>query len=145
MPTPFEEVYKRFLKDKEDETFALMSDDAIQEKLFGYMEKCISLKFKQNKKKISDYDKLLQQFNIDLDTEEIGIIVIGMDAIYAEEQIERQIRLQTKLGISISNRDYKVTDNTPTIRELQEKKKEKDKEFKDAVITYSYNEFAGYK
>lgn len=145
MATPFEEVYKRFLEDKEDETFALMSDGDLESKLYQYMEKAIYLKIKQAKKDLKNHNLQSKLFNEDLDIEEIRIIVLGMDCVYAEEQVERQIRIQTRLGIGVTNRDYKVSPNSSTLRELQDKKKEKEKELREEISDYGYKEFIGYK
>lgn len=145
MPTPFSEIFERFLADKEDDVLNSMTQEDLDRKLFLYMERAITLKIKQDKKVLTDYSFTNKTFNIELNAEEMNLIVLGMTVCYKEEQLERQMKLQSRLGISISNRDYKISPNSPTLKELDQKIDKLNKEIEQAVTMYSYNEFAGYK
>lgn len=140
MPTNFEEIYKRFLNSIDDDMFSLMEEVYVKEKLFFYMERAIALKCKDIDN-VLNYDIDLQQFNTKLSIEEINLIVLGMEIEYLNEQVQKQELMRQAIG----NRDFTLGSNHLTLKAIKELKESKELELRNALISYTYNNFEGFE
>ncbi len=139
MPTPFQEIYEKFLSLIDDYELALFSDEELKFILFNYLNRAISLDFKQCRKDLNDYDKELEQFNVKLSNEEQWIIAHGMVLSWIEPKIQRERLLRD----AISDRDYKESSHANQLKELLNLESNNRNKLKEYLINYTYNDFEG--
>ena len=140
MATPFQDVYDKFLNLIEDYELALFTDVELDFLLSNYLSRAISLDFKQCTKDLSDYDKDLKQFNINLTDEEQWIIANGMVLSWLEPKIKRERLLRD----AISDRDYKDSSHANQLKELMNLDSATRDKLKEYIISYTHNDFDGF-
>lgn len=114
--TPFSSIYKKFLGQIDDYELGLVSDEELNEILFGFLDKARSLYFPQCKK---DLENIVENFGVgefseDLTSQEQHILALGMKKAWIEPKLSNA-DLMTK---SIGDRDYKAVQGTNYIKEL---------------------------
>lgn len=140
MNTPFQNIYDKFLTLIEDYTLAILSDEDLEFLLSNYLDRAISLDFKQCTKDLSDYDDVLSQFNMQLSSEEQWIIANGMVLSWIEPKIKREKLLRE----TISDRDYRESSHANQLKELGNLEKNTKARLKAYIISYTENNFNGF-
>ena len=140
MNTPFQNIYDKFLSLIEDYTLAILSDEDLEYLLSSYLDRAISLDFKQCVKDLSDYDEELSQFNVELSSEEQWIIANGMVLSWIEPKIKREKLLRE----TISDRDYRESSHANQLKELGNLEKNTRAKLKNYIISYTENNFNGF-
>jgi hypothetical protein len=139
LATPFQNVYDKFLESISDTLFAKLSQDDLEEMLFNYLDRSVSLEFKKCKKDLTKIDKILQQFEEDLTSEEEWIIALGMVLSYLSIKIKHENLLRTSVG----DRDFKESSNYLTLNTLLKLQTDTKNELKMYKNSYTYNKFEG--
>lgn len=140
MNTPFQSIYEKFLSLIEDYTLAILSDEDLDYLLVGYLDRAISLDFKQCTKDLNDHDLLLKQFNVELTSEEQWIIANGMVLSWIEPKIKREKLLRE----TISDRDYRESSHANQLKELGNLDRDTRGKLKAYIISYTENSFGGF-
>jgi len=140
MTTPFQSIYDKFLNLIEDYELALFTDEELSDLLSSYLNRAISLDFKQCIKDLSDYDYVLNQFNVELSDEEQWIIATGMTISWLEPKIKRERLLRD----AISDRDYKESSHANQLRELLNLEESTRSKLDGYIISYTHNDFDGF-
>lgn len=139
MFTPFQKIYDKFLSLIDDYELALFSDEDLKYLLSNYLNRAISLDFKQCTKNLNNYDEVLEQFNEELSDEEQWIIAHGMVLSWLEPKIKRERLLRD----AISDRDYKESSHANQLKELLNLESSTRDRLKEYLINYTYNNFDG--
>lgn len=139
MATPFSDVYERFLESISDSMFAKLTDTDLTEILYNYLNKSVSLEFRQCKKDLQNIDKTLEQFNEDLTDEEQWIIALGMVLAYLSTKKYKEELMRQSLG----DRDYKASSPQDLLRVLLELEKDTRNQLKSYIRKYTYTGFEG--
>lgn len=142
MSTPFSDIYiKANLLFDDAPLLGDLTDDEYSELLELFLNKSRSIYFKSCKKDLSDIDDTLKQFNEDLDDEEQWILSHGMLLVWYSRKLYREENLRDKL----TTKDYNASHSTGNlIDKLTMLKKETEKELKNLINSYSFNEFEGF-
>lgn len=100
----------------DDYELGLVSDDELNEILWGYLDQARSLYFPQCKKDLEDvYENFGEgEFNEDLNSQEQFILALGMKKAWLSPKL-KNADLMTK---AIGDRDYKAVQGTNYIKEL---------------------------
>lgn len=140
MTTPFQEIYSKFLNLIEDYELALFTDEELSSLLSSYLSRAVSLDFKQCVKDLSDYDDILNQFNVSLTDEEQWIIANGMVLSWLEPKVKRERLLRD----AISDRDYKESSHANQLKELLNLEESTRDKLDSYIISYTHNDFDGF-
>lgn len=140
MATPFSNIYDKFLLSIDDVNINKLSDELMDDLLYKYLDKSVSLEFKKCKKNLKDIDLTNKQFNETLTNEEEWIVSQGMVLTYIGNNTQKQKLLKQSLG----DRDYKISSNHLTLNSLIELETKTRKILKKYLIDYSYNDFEGF-
>lgn len=139
MATPFQNIYDKFLSLIEDYELAIIPDDELDYLLFSYLDRAVSLDFKQCRKDLTNYNKELKQFNEDLTGEEQWIIAYGMVLSWLESKIKRERLLRD----AISDRDYEESSHANQLKELLNLEESTRKKITEYILNYTFNDFDG--
>lgn len=139
MATPFQNIYDKFLSLIEDYELAIIPDDELDYLLFSYLDRAVSLDFKQCRKDLTNYNKELKQFNEDLTGEEQWIIAYGMVLSWLESKIKRERLLRD----AISDRDYEESSHANQLKELLNLEESTRKKLTEYILNYTFNNFDG--
>lgn len=139
MATPFQNIYDKFLSLIEDYELAIIPDDELDYLLFSYLDRAVSLDFKQCRKDLTNYNKELKQFNEDLTGEEQWIIAYGMVLSWLESKIKRERLLRD----AISDRDYEESSHANQLKELLNLEESTRKKLTEYILNYTFNDFDG--
>lgn len=139
MATPFQNIYDKFLNLIEDYELAIIPDDELDYLLFSYLDRAVSLDFKQCRKDLTNYNKELKQFNEDLTGEEQWIIAYGMVLSWLESKIKRERLLRD----AISDRDYEESSHANQLKELLNLEESTRKKLTEYILNYTFNDFDG--
>lgn len=139
MATPFQNIYDKFLSLIEDYELAIIPDDELDYLLFSYLDRAVSLDFKQCRKDLTNYNKELRQFNEDLTGEEQWIIAYGMVLSWLESKIKRERLLRD----AISDRDYEESSHANQLKELLNLEESTRKKLTEYILNYTFNDFDG--
>ena len=140
MNTPFQDIYEKFLSLIEDYTLSILSDEDLEYLLSNYLDRAISLDFKQCTKDLGDYDDTLNQFNMELSSEEQWIIANGMVLSWIEPKIKREKLLRE----TISDRDYRESSHANQLKELGNLDRNTRSKLKAYIVSYTENNFNGF-
>lgn len=140
MNTPFQNIYDKFLSLIEDYSMALMPNEDLEYLLHMYLDRAISLDFKQCRKDLSNYDVNLKTFNVKLNSEEEWIIANGMVLSWLETKVKRERLLKE----AISDRDYKESSHANQLKELMNLEHKTENRLKQYIIAYTENDFVGF-
>lgn len=116
MATPFHSIFKKFLGTIDDYELGLVSDEELNEVLWGYLDQARSLYFPQCNK---DLEQVIEDFGEgefieDLTSQEQFILALGMKKAWLSPKLQ-SADLMTK---AIGDRDYKAVQGTNYIKEL---------------------------
>ena len=140
MATPFQDIYDKFLSLIDDYELAIISDEELDYLLSNYLDRAVSLDFKQCTKDLANYDKELKQFNEDLTSEEQWIIAYGMVLSWIEPKIKRERLMRD----AISDRDYQESSHANQLKELLNLEKLTREKLKEYIFNYTLNNFDGF-
>lgn len=140
MTTPFQDVYDKFLSLIDDYELALFNDEDLDFLLINYLSRAVSLDFKQCTKDLSDYDKDLKQFNVEVTGEEQWIVANGMVLSWLEPKIKRERLLRD----AISDRDYKESSHANQLKELMNLESATRSKLHSYIVSYTHNDFDGF-
>lgn len=136
MATKFNIIYDKFLSQIDDEVLLKQSDEDIESFLLSYLEDAI-VDFKKCKKELLKYfNKEKKQFEVDLDLEEVYILSLGMVLHWLQPKVFKLRHLRQSLG----DRDFKLSSNWNTLKELNNTEQNKRKELRKYIISYTYND-----
>lgn len=139
MATPFQNIYDKFLSLINDYELAIVADDELEYLLANYLNRAISLDFKQCNKDLSNYDIDLKQFNEDLTDEEQWILAYGMAISWLESKIKQNELLRT----AISGRDYSEMSHANQLKELMNLETQMRNKLNEYILNYTFNNFDG--
>jgi hypothetical protein len=140
LPTPFQNIYDKFLNSITDRNLVVnMTDDDLASTLDIYLSEASDLWFKNCLKDLSDRNTT--QFNQTLTSEEEWIIIKGMVLSW----ISHIINDENKLKAKITTKDYNAFSGANMLKELLNLQKQTQQELKRLVVSYSYNGFEGFK
>ena len=140
MATSFSSIYKKFLSSVDDYELGLVSDEELNEVLFGYLDKARTLYFTQCNKDLETITENLGvgEFEADLDSTEQHILALGMKKAW----ISTKLSNADLMAVAIGDRDYKAVQGTTYLKELSKL----DAQFEDEVdryaVRYTYKNFS---
>lgn len=105
MATPYTTIYDNVLPKFKDFDIPLMTSDEVYEMLHEHLRPAI-VAFHICKKSLSDRDETLEQFNVDLDDNEIEILSNFLLISFVDSNY---IRVPTVLKFSLSSRDFNAS------------------------------------
>lgn len=140
MGTPFSDIYKKFLGLIDDYELNLISDEELNEVLFGFLDTAKSLYFPQCTKNLEDYteNKGVGEFKEDLTSQEQHILALGMKKAWLSSKLMSN-DLMTK---DIGDRDYKAVQGTNYIKEISQLDSKLEDEIRRYAVIYTYNDFS---
>ena len=142
MPTPYKEIFdKANVLFTDAELLHRLSDEELNELLKLFLSKAKSVYFKSCKKNLDDVDDVLEQFNVDIDEQEQWLIAQSMRIVWLDKQIYREEKLRDRIG----SRDYQMHSPGNLLDKLILLKKETKRELNELLISYSFDEFEGFK
>jgi len=133
MATTFQDIYNKFLFQVRDLEFDLLEDAELEQLLYNYLENA-TVEFKQCRKDLNDFDKTLEQFNVNLSIEEIYIVSLGMVLHWLRPKINREELLKQSIG----DRDYKLASNWQTLGKLMDREIMIQNNLKNYISKYQY-------
>lgn len=135
MPTPYSAVHERLLSKISDYDILAFIDVEREELLRPYlMSACVQFG-RVCKVDLSDRDDIIIQFNADLNDEIIEILAIGECYYWLCPKVLNSENLRNALN----TKDYQVFSPEKLLGRLQSLRNDLKKEFKQAIIDYSYN------
>ena len=118
MATPFSEVYKYFLSNITDYSLASLDDVTLEENMKSWLMNAV-VNYPNAKNDITNYDDILDQFNVTLNNNEKAILGKLMTIEYINPFIVDETLLREKLN----SKDYRSFSPHNHLRSLQEVKK----------------------
>jgi GTPase involved in cell partitioning and DNA repair len=142
MPTLYSSIFtKANILFEDAQLLANLTDEELTELLEIFLDKSKSIYFKNCKKDLTDVDNTLKQFNEDLTSEEEWILATGIRLVWLERKLYKEESLRDKL----TTKDYNSSHSTANlIEKLTMLKNETEKNLKNLVVDYSFNEFEGF-
>jgi hypothetical protein len=134
MSTSFEIIFQRFLNKVTDSDLASLLPDTLDSILTDYLRSSIT-RFRKCQKDLNDFDLDLQQFNVDLNLDEIEILANWMKYEWLEQQINR-IEL---LRQSLSSKDYAMYSQANHLDKMLLLKQQIYTETNQMITDYTYN------
>lgn len=139
MATPFESIYKKFLTLIDDYELGLVSDEELNEILFGYLDMARSLHFPQCKKNLEllTESQGVGEFAEDLDSQEQFILALGMKKTWLSSKLNSGDLMKKAIG----DRDYKAVQGTGYLKELSKLDLQIEEEIHRYAVAYTYKNF----
>lgn len=139
MATPFESIYKKFLSLIDDYELGLVTDEELNEILFGYLDMARSLHFPQCKKNLELLTESLGvgEFAEDLDSQEQYILALGMKKTWLSSKLNSGDLMKKAIG----DRDYKAQQGTNYLKELSKLDLQIEDEIRRYAVAYTYKNF----
>jgi hypothetical protein len=134
MATPFSDVYDSFLTKIDDTSLLSLPQQDLEDIMFNWLISSMTL-FPKCTKNLSDYDKVLKQFNQDLDIVEIEILSTWMKYNYLDKQVYKE----TLLKQSMSNSEYAMYSQANHLQQLINLKELSYREATKKVTDYLFN------
>lgn len=137
MPTPYSNIYKRFLsriRDFDLKDLAELSPVDFENTLFKYLENAIP-EFKYCKQNLDDRDDTLKQFNFDLTAQEENILAYIMLSEWISPYVNSQENIQQLLG----SKDYIIYSPGNLLDKLSKRKLEIENKIADELVFYHYS------
>jgi hypothetical protein len=140
MATPFISIYKKFLSSVDDYELGLVSDEELNEILFGYLDKARGLDFPQCKKDLEAITENLGvgEFHEDLNSQEQHILALGMKKAW----ISTKLHNADLMTVAIGDRDYKAVQGTGYLKELSRIEEDIEDKIRDYAVAYTYKDFS---
>lgn len=135
MATKLSELYDNFLSKISDYTFLNLTDEELEEDLFGYF-KSARTQFRKckNSLEVTTDETGEQVFTVDLDPFEIEILTTLMIVEYLKPQVLSSETLKQ----SLSDKDFKIYSQANQIRELNLLYRMFRQEAEKAITKYTY-------
>lgn len=121
--TPFEDIYKSFLSKITDDMYMELDENQTNAMLFELLENAIPF-FEFPRQDITDYDEMLQSYNIELTKEEINILSTYMIVCWLGQQLASVDNVRMKY----SGSDFKFTSQANHMAKLIALKEKYEKE-----------------
>lgn len=136
MATSFQSIYSKFLLLIDDYELNLITDEELNEVLFGYLDMARSLYFPQCTK---DLEALTEnagvgEFQDDLTSQEQYILALGMKKAWLSSKLNNADLMSKDIG----DRDYKAVQGTPYIKELSKLDAQLDSEIRNYGVSYTW-------
>lgn len=140
MSTPFSDIYiKANLLFDDAPLLGDLTDDEYSELLELFLSKS-KIYFKSCKKDLTDVDNVLKQFNPILDDEEQWVLALGIRLVWLERKLYKEENLRNR----ITTKDYNSFSGGNLIDKLTVLRDKTEKDLKQKVIDYTFNEFEGF-
>jgi hypothetical protein len=138
--TSFQSIYKKFLGLIDDYELGLVSDEELNEILFGFLDQARSLHFPQCNKDLELITESLGvgEFQEDLTSQEQYILALGMKKAW----LSPKINFADNMTKSIGDRDYKAVQGHPYIKELSKLDAQIKEEIREYAVSYTYKNFS---
>jgi|GEM_PF-1223391 len=130
--TPYSDVYKAFLGEIQDDFYLHAEGDIIENDLNLLLNKAI-VHFSYPKVDVRNKNDMLQQFNVDLDVDEIEILATGMVLAW----VERELHSVDMLRQSMTTKDFNTYSQAPHINAIARTSERSEKKLKKMLIKYS--------
>jgi len=141
MPTLYSSIYtKANILFEDAQLLANLTDSELDELLEIFLDKSKSIYFKSCKKDLSDVDNTLKQFNEDLSSEEEWILALGIRLVWLERKLYKEENLRNR----ITTKDYNSFSGGNLIDKLTTLRDKTEKDLKQKVVDYTFNEFLGF-
>lgn len=121
--TPFEDIYKSFLSKITDDMYMELDENQTNAMLFELLENAIPF-FEFPRQDMTDYDAMLQSYNIELTQEEINILSTYMVIGWLNQQLASVDNVRMKY----SGSDFKFTSQANHMAKLITLKEKYEKE-----------------
>lgn len=121
--TPFEDIYKSFLSKITDDMYMELDENQTNAMLFELLENAIPF-FEFPRQDMTDYDVMLQSYNIELTQEEINILSTYMVVGWLNQQLASVDNVRMKY----SGSDFKFTSQANHMAKLITLKEKYEKE-----------------
>jgi hypothetical protein len=138
--TSFSSIYKKFLGLIDDYELGLVTEEELNEVLFGYLDTARSLYFPQCKVDLELLTESLGigEFDGDLNSQEQYILALGMKKAWLSPKLN-SADLMTK---AIGDRDYKAQQGTGYIKELSKLDAQIEDEIDRYAKSYTWKNFS---
>lgn len=140
--TPFTDIYTKANTLFEDaQLLTNLTKNEYNTLLELFLSKARTVNFKICKKDLTDVDGILKQFNEDLDDEEQWILALGIRLVWLERKLYKEENLRNRLTTKDYNNGFSsgnFIDKLTTLRDKTEK------DLKEKIVDYSFNEFSGF-
>jgi hypothetical protein len=141
LSTPFSDIYiKANILFEDSELLSKLTDLELNELLEKILSKSKSIYFKSCKKDLNDVNDTTKVFNQDLSQEEQWILAMGIRLVWLERQLYKEEKLRDKL----TPKDYKNNSPANLIDKLTTLRDNAEKDLKEKVIDYTFNQFSGF-
>lgn len=140
MATSFHSIYKKFLGLIDDYELGLVTDEELNEILFGYLDTARSLYFPQCKKDLEQITETLGvgEFHEDLTSQEQFILALGMKKAWLSPKLNNADLMSKAIG----DRDYKAVQGTNYIKELSKLDAQIEDEIDGYAKAYTWKNFS---
>lgn len=140
MATSFQLIYKKFLRHIDDYELGLVSDEELNEILFGFLDEARSLHFPQCKKNLELITESygIGEFHEDLTSQEQSILALGMKKAWLSPKLNNADLMSKAIG----DRDYKAVQGTNYIKELAKLDKQIEDEIDGYAKAYTWKNFS---
>lgn len=136
MATSFSSIYRKFLGMIDDHELSLVSDEDLQEILWGYLDKARSLYFWQCEKDLEQVEEFLGEgeFLETLTSQEQHILALGMKKAWLSSKLNNADLMTRAIG----DRDYATVQGHQYIREMMALDKLIEDEIHRYAVIYTY-------
>jgi hypothetical protein len=140
MPTLFSEIYtKANILFDDAPLLGSLTDNEYDELLELFLSKS-KIYFKSCKKDLTDIDDTLKRFNPILDDEEQWVLALGIRLVWLERKLYKEENLRNR----ITTKDYNSFSGGNLIDKLTTLRDKTEKDLKQKVVDYTFNEFEGF-
>ncbi|HDR7263678.1 hypothetical protein [Bacillus sp. CH_203] len=140
MATSFVSINKKFLGMIDDYTFGKVSDEELNEVLFGYLDEARSLHFPQCSKDLEliTEENGVGEFHETLTSQEQHILALGMKKAWISSKLYNADLMSKEIG----DRDYKAVQGTGYLKEISKIDKQLKDEIHEYAVAYTYKNFS---
>lgn len=135
MPTPFNDIYSRAIFRFADYEFLKHDIPTREDILWNYLRSAKTEFAPICEKNLDDYNEDLQEFNIELNDDEIEILALGVAYHWLSFKTLNSRALQNVLN----SKDYSYYSPATLLKEVRALRDTVKKEFQSAMRKYSYN------
>lgn len=138
--TSFQSIYRKFLRLIDDYELGLVSDEELNEILFGFLDTARSLYFPECKKDLESIteDLGIGEFHENLTSQEQYILAMGMKKAWLSPKLNSADLMSKAIG----DRDYKAVQGTGYIKELSNLNLKIEEEIDRYARAYSWKDFS---
>ena len=139
--TPFSSVYtKANLLFDDAPLLSSLTDSEYDDLLELFLDNSTSVQFKSCKIDLTDIDDTLKQFNETLSSEEQWILAYGIRLVWLERKLYKEENLRNR----ITPKDYTSFSGGNLIEKLTVLRDRTEKDLKNKINSYSFNDFEGF-